>query len=174
LGIPASVHRGAASLNEGFGSVGHSPSAIVSELSGMPGCFPTRTKEPIADRRSHARNRLAEGIVAHSAQRSAKFPARFGVKPCLATVIVGDDPASVIHVNMKQNQCHKAGIDTRHVSLPAATTTEVISAITTLSDDSTVHGILLQHPCPPGVRQGSTTQTWRCRHRCRLQRRQCR
>jgi methylenetetrahydrofolate dehydrogenase (NADP+)/methenyltetrahydrofolate cyclohydrolase len=95
--------------------------------------------------------RLAEGIVAHSAQRAAEFSARFGVKPCLASVIVGDDPASVTYVNMKQNRCHKAGIDTRHVSLPAATTTEVVRAITTLSDDSTVHGILLQHPCPPQI-----------------------
>ena len=74
---------------------------------------------------------------------------RTGRKPCLATVIVGEDPASVTYVRMKQNRCHKAGLESRHVALPEETTTsELVAKIRELSDDPAVHGILLQHPVP--------------------------
>ena len=56
-------------------------------------------------------------------------------------------PASVTYVRMKQNRCRKAGITSRHVGLPAGTTTaELVSTLTALSTDPAVHGILLQHP----------------------------
>jgi methylenetetrahydrofolate dehydrogenase (NADP+)/methenyltetrahydrofolate cyclohydrolase len=95
---------------------------------------------------------LADQIFARTAERAADFSARTGAKPCLATVIVGDDPASVTYVRMKENRSARVGIDSRHTSLPAdATTAEVVSAITRLSEDGGVHGILLQHPSPPQV-----------------------
>lgn len=48
---------------------------------------------------------------------------------------------------MKRNRCRKAGIESRHVSLPAGTTTaELVAKLTELSEDPGVHGILLQHP----------------------------
>ncbi|MFB9544848.1 bifunctional 5,10-methylenetetrahydrofolate dehydrogenase/5,10-methenyltetrahydrofolate cyclohydrolase [Micromonospora sagamiensis] len=72
---------------------------------------------------------------------------RTGTAPCLATVLVGEDPASVTYVRMKRNRCEQAGIRSRHVALPASTTTDdLVGAITALSRDPEVHGILLQHP----------------------------
>ena len=63
--------------------------------------------------------------------------------------MVGDDPASVTYVRMKRNRCRQAGIESRLVALPDATTTsELVRAIADLSQDPTVHGILLQHPVP--------------------------
>jgi methylenetetrahydrofolate dehydrogenase (NADP+)/methenyltetrahydrofolate cyclohydrolase len=92
---------------------------------------------------------LARQIVETTAERAADFEARTGTKPCLATVLIGDDPASVTYVRMKRNRCAKAGIESRHVQLPADTTTEqLIDVITELGADPAVHGILLQHPVP--------------------------
>jgi len=74
------------------------------------------------------------------------------VAPCLATVLVGDDPASATYVRMKQNRCAKAGIRSRHVALPGtATTADVVEVVSALSADPEVHGILVQHPAPPAV-----------------------
>ncbi|MFI6273747.1 bifunctional 5,10-methylenetetrahydrofolate dehydrogenase/5,10-methenyltetrahydrofolate cyclohydrolase [Streptomyces sp. NPDC050988] len=89
----------------------------------------------------------ARRIVEETAKRAADLTERTGVAPCLATVLVGEDPASVTYVRMKQNRSRKAGIESRHVALPAGTTTdELIGTLTELSADPTVHGILLQHP----------------------------
>ncbi|MCX4563158.1 bifunctional 5,10-methylenetetrahydrofolate dehydrogenase/5,10-methenyltetrahydrofolate cyclohydrolase [Streptomyces phaeochromogenes] len=90
---------------------------------------------------------LARRIVDETAKRAADLTERTGVAPCLATVLVGEDPASVTYVRMKQNRSRKAGIESRHVALPAGTTTdELIGTLSELSADPTVHGILLQHP----------------------------
>jgi methylenetetrahydrofolate dehydrogenase (NADP+) / methenyltetrahydrofolate cyclohydrolase len=90
---------------------------------------------------------VARRIVEETAERAAALTARTGVTPCLATVLVGEDPASVTYVRMKQNRSRKAGIASRHVALPAATTTEeLVAVLRELSADPAVHGILLQHP----------------------------
>ncbi|MEU5348236.1 bifunctional 5,10-methylenetetrahydrofolate dehydrogenase/5,10-methenyltetrahydrofolate cyclohydrolase [Streptomyces sp. NPDC020766] len=90
---------------------------------------------------------LARRIVEETAKRAADLTERTGVAPCLATVLVGEDPASVTYVRMKQNRSRKAGIESRHVALPAGTSTaELVGTLTALSADPTVHGILLQHP----------------------------
>ena len=95
---------------------------------------------------------LAREIVSRTAARADELQAATGVRPCLATVIVGDDPASVIYVRMKQNRSRRAGIDSRHVALPAEiTTAELVSMICGQSADPEVHGILLQHPVPPHI-----------------------
>jgi methylenetetrahydrofolate dehydrogenase (NADP+)/methenyltetrahydrofolate cyclohydrolase len=95
---------------------------------------------------------LAARMLAETAARAAAFTERAGHAPCLATVLVGDDPASATYVRMKQARSRKAGIASRHVELPAtASTAQVVDAISELSSDETVHGILLQHPCPPQV-----------------------
>jgi methylenetetrahydrofolate dehydrogenase (NADP+)/methenyltetrahydrofolate cyclohydrolase len=95
---------------------------------------------------------LARSIVARSAERAEEFTRRTGTQPCLATVLVGDDPASATYVRMKQNRSRKAGIASRHVELPATTsTTELVDTISELSADPSVHGILLQHPVPSGI-----------------------
>ncbi|MEU8685659.1 tetrahydrofolate dehydrogenase/cyclohydrolase catalytic domain-containing protein [Streptomyces sp. NPDC048611] len=95
---------------------------------------------------------LARDLVGQAARRAAELTGRTGSAPCLATVLVGDDPASVTYVRMKRNRCAQAGILSRHVALPAATTTaELVDTLTALSQDPAVHGILLQHPAGPHI-----------------------
>ncbi|MCX5254145.1 bifunctional 5,10-methylenetetrahydrofolate dehydrogenase/5,10-methenyltetrahydrofolate cyclohydrolase [Streptomyces canus] len=95
---------------------------------------------------------LAGRIVEETAKRAADLTGRTGRAPCLATVLVGEDPASVTYVRMKRNRCRKAGIESRHVELPADTTTEqLVGTLRELSADPTVHGILLQHPMGPHI-----------------------
>ncbi|WP_329267550.1 bifunctional 5,10-methylenetetrahydrofolate dehydrogenase/5,10-methenyltetrahydrofolate cyclohydrolase [Streptomyces sp. NBC_01451] len=90
---------------------------------------------------------LARRIVEDASKRAADLTVRTGARPCLATVLVGADPASVTYVRMKQNRCRRAGIESRRVELPAATTTgELVGTLRALSEDPGVHGILLQHP----------------------------
>jgi methylenetetrahydrofolate dehydrogenase (NADP+)/methenyltetrahydrofolate cyclohydrolase len=97
-------------------------------------------------------SQLAREIVSRSAVRAAELEAATGVAPCLATVIAGDDPASVTYVRMKENRCRQAGIRSRHVGLPADTTTAaLVNVITELSTDPGVHGILVQHPVPAQI-----------------------
>jgi methylenetetrahydrofolate dehydrogenase (NADP+) / methenyltetrahydrofolate cyclohydrolase len=94
----------------------------------------------------------ASELVGDAAKRAAELTAATGVVPCLATVIVGDDPASVTYVRMKQNRSASAGIASRHVGLPEHTSTqELVEVIGGLSADPGVHGILLQHPVPAHI-----------------------
>ncbi|MFF8905691.1 bifunctional 5,10-methylenetetrahydrofolate dehydrogenase/5,10-methenyltetrahydrofolate cyclohydrolase [Streptomyces olivaceoviridis] len=89
----------------------------------------------------------ARRIVEDTAKKAAALTERTGTAPCLATVLVGEDPASVTYVRMKQTRSRKAGIESRHVALPATTTTdELVTTLRELSADPGVHGILLQHP----------------------------
>lgn len=95
---------------------------------------------------------VSREIVDRAAKRAADFLRETGRKPCLATVLVGEDPASVTYVRMKQNRCAKAGLDSRHVALPESTTTaELVATITELSEHAGVDGILLQHPVPAHI-----------------------
>jgi methylenetetrahydrofolate dehydrogenase (NADP+) / methenyltetrahydrofolate cyclohydrolase len=95
---------------------------------------------------------VAARIAADTSARAARFAERAGTPPRLATVLVGEDPASVTYVRMKRSRSERAGIDTRLVQLPVATTTaELVATITGLSQDPAVHGILLQHPVPAHV-----------------------
>jgi len=70
-----------------------------------------------------------------------------GVVPCLATVLVGDDPASATYVKNKHNACEKIGIKTKDHKLSAnATQKELDKIIDNLNNDNEVHGILVQLP----------------------------
>ena len=72
-----------------------------------------------------------------------------GMVPCLATVLVGDDPASATYVKNKQNACEKIGIKTKDNKLSAnATQKELDKIIDNLNNDNEVHGILVQLPLP--------------------------
>ena len=72
-----------------------------------------------------------------------------GRTPILATILVGNDPASATYVKMKGNACRRIGMDSRSIELPEHTTTEELtSIIRELNKDPDVHGILLQHPVP--------------------------
>jgi len=75
--------------------------------------------------------------------------AKTGVRPVLATILVGEDPSSKIYVNMKGNACNRIGLKPRKVTLPeTATTEELKNVIRQLNQDKEVFGILLQHPVP--------------------------
>ncbi|MGX1541115.1 bifunctional 5,10-methylenetetrahydrofolate dehydrogenase/5,10-methenyltetrahydrofolate cyclohydrolase [Streptomyces adustus] len=95
---------------------------------------------------------LARRMTETSAEAAKDIRQRTGASPCLATVLVGEDPASVTYVRMKQARCAKAGIHSRHVALPATVSTSgLVEAVTALSEDPDVHGILLQHPVGPHI-----------------------
>ncbi|QYZ79679.1 bifunctional methylenetetrahydrofolate dehydrogenase/methenyltetrahydrofolate cyclohydrolase FolD [Methanofollis formosanus] len=75
-----------------------------------------------------------------------------GIHPSLATVLVGEDPASQMYVRMKHKACEKVGITSVRAELPAeATTAEVLATVQKLNDDPDVSGILVQLPLPPQV-----------------------
>lgn len=72
-----------------------------------------------------------------------------GVTPCLAVVLVGDDPASASYVRMKERDCAEVGIESRDHRLPAETAqTDLDALIDELNADPAVHGILVQMPLP--------------------------
>ncbi len=75
-----------------------------------------------------------------------------GQAPILATILVGDDPASATYVKMKGNACSRIGMDSIKVELPSSTTTEeLLTKIHELNNNPNVHGILLQHPVPEQI-----------------------
>ncbi|MDQ1423011.1 MAG: methylenetetrahydrofolate dehydrogenase / methenyltetrahydrofolate cyclohydrolase [Acidimicrobiaceae bacterium] len=95
---------------------------------------------------------LAKDILTAAAERAGAVRSRLGRAPCLATVLVGADPASVTYVRMKHNRSRAAGVDTRDVQLDDdTTTTALVDLISGLSADPSVDGILLQHPVPAGI-----------------------
>lgn len=98
---------------------------------------------------------LAKQIEVELAERVGKITTRTdGVKPVLATILVGNDPASATYVKMKGNACQRVGMDSLRVMLPETTTTgELLAEIDRLNADPRVHGILLQHPVPPQINE---------------------
>jgi len=79
------------------------------------------------------------------------------VVPCLATVLVGDDPASATYVKNKHNACEKVGIKTKDHKLSADTTQkELDKIIDNLNNDKEVHGILVQLPLPKQLNEFAT------------------
>ena len=75
-----------------------------------------------------------------------------GIKPTLATILVGNDPASETYVRMKRNTCARVGMESIAVELSENTTTdELLQTIKNLNNDDSVHGILLQHPVPSQI-----------------------
>jgi len=96
---------------------------------------------------------LAAQTEADLLQRVKRLKEKSGGKaPILATILVGDDPASATYVKMKGNACRRVGMDSLAVELPAATTTaQLLAKIEELNANPEVHGILLQHPVPPQI-----------------------
>ena len=81
-----------------------------------------------------------------------------GVWPCLATVLVGENPASTTYVKNKQKACYEVGIETKDHTLPESfSQQEMNSLIDLLNNDNTVHGILVQLPLPKQLDEFATT-----------------
>ena len=75
-----------------------------------------------------------------------------GFVPILATILVGDDPASATYVKMKGNACERIGMKSIKVELPSSISTEeLLEEISKLNSNNEVHGILLQHPVPEQI-----------------------
>ena len=77
-----------------------------------------------------------------------------GIIPTLATILVGDDPASETYVRMKQETCKRVGMESLAINLPKETSTEeLLLKIDELNNDKNIHGILLQHPVPNQINE---------------------
>jgi methylenetetrahydrofolate dehydrogenase (NADP+)/methenyltetrahydrofolate cyclohydrolase len=85
-------------------------------------------------------------------KETAAFVERHGVEPGLATVLVGEDPASKIYVGSKLKACTEVGFRSFARELPATTTeAELLAVVDELNADRNVHGILVQLPLPKGL-----------------------
>jgi methylenetetrahydrofolate dehydrogenase (NADP+)/methenyltetrahydrofolate cyclohydrolase len=77
-----------------------------------------------------------------------------GYTPTLATILVGNDPASATYVKMKGNACERVGMNSLKVELPESTTTEeLLNKIFELNNNPEISGILLQHPVPSQINE---------------------
>ncbi|GAB1722215.1 MAG: bifunctional methylenetetrahydrofolate dehydrogenase/methenyltetrahydrofolate cyclohydrolase FolD [Nitrospira sp. CR1.1] len=95
---------------------------------------------------------LAQQVRDRLAVESAAVLAKTGVKPGLATILVGDDPASHQYVKSKQKACDAAGIYIDDYKLPATTTqADLLALIEKKNADPKVHGILVQLPLPKHI-----------------------
>ena len=75
-----------------------------------------------------------------------------GVEPCLAVILVGENPASVSYVTGKRKALAEVGMADRSIQLPESTSeTELLDLIASLNSDSSVHGILVQLPLPKHI-----------------------
>lgn len=101
---------------------------------------------------------FADSILATCATEVKQLRAA-GIKPGLAMVLVGDDPASTTYVSHKRAACQALGIVSTLVELAATcTTAQVVSAVRRLNADAGVHGILVQQPLPRQVDTGQVVQ----------------
>jgi len=92
---------------------------------------------------------IAEEIRHEIKAEVAALKSERGISPCLAALLVGDNPASQVYVNNKEKACQQVGIESRILRLPEATTTsELLRHIDQFNADPAVHGILVQLPLP--------------------------
>jgi len=102
-------------------------------------------------------NEIARKKRGEAAVRAAALKAR-GVTPCLAVVLVGEDPASVSYVSGKEKDLAEAGMESRDIRLPAdISEKELLALIAGLNKDPLIHGILVQLPLPGHIREDLIT-----------------
>lgn len=95
---------------------------------------------------------LAKRVLEAASARVERIRQLTGVTAALATVLVGNDPASVAYTRMKRKRCEEAGMRPVRVELTRDSSTEqVIAAVRKLAEDPGVHGILVQHPVPQPI-----------------------
>jgi len=101
-------------------------------------------------------NVLAKTIREEIAVKVKEHVARGNQPPGLATVLVGEDPASHVYVRNKRKACEHAGMVSFHHALPAmATQAELLALVQRLNNDPTVHGILVQLPLPKQIAEAA-------------------
>lgn len=96
---------------------------------------------------------VAAGVRAEVAKKVADLKTK-GITPCLAVILVGENPASVSYVTGKQKALAEVGMSDRSVKLPESTTEEeLLKLIDQLNKDDSVHGILVQLPLPKHINE---------------------
>lgn len=96
--------------------------------------------------------KLVAQVTNNKTQERAKKLREQDIIPCLATILVGDNPASETYVRMKGQACERLGLRSLRIEMPEETTTaELVAKIEELNADADVHGILLQHPVPSQI-----------------------
>lgn len=94
---------------------------------------------------------ISDQIKEEAALEAQKLQ-RQGITPCLAVVLVGNDPASMVYVNNKKKACEKVGILSRSYELPEDTKEkDLLALVEQLNMDNSVHGVLVQLPLPPQI-----------------------
>lgn len=95
---------------------------------------------------------VASQIYEEVARALTERVARGGTRPRLAAVLVGDDPASALYVELKQRNARNVGIESEDHRLPSTTTTdELLALVQRLNGDDRVSGILIQQPTPKQI-----------------------
>ena len=95
---------------------------------------------------------LADKLNSALKEDIAQVEAKTGIKPKLVTIIVGEDPASKVYINIKQRTCALVGMDSEVLELNEKTPKEeILGKIQDYNDDRRVHGILLQNPLPEPI-----------------------
>jgi methylenetetrahydrofolate dehydrogenase (NADP+) / methenyltetrahydrofolate cyclohydrolase len=95
---------------------------------------------------------VAGQIFAEVKQALSERVAKGGSRPRLATVLIGDDPASAKYVELKQRNAHSVGIESEDHRLPSSTTTEeLLALVERLNRDDAVSAILIQQPTPKHI-----------------------
>ncbi|MDR2690492.1 MAG: bifunctional methylenetetrahydrofolate dehydrogenase/methenyltetrahydrofolate cyclohydrolase FolD [Azoarcus sp.] len=103
-------------------------------------------------------NALAARVRGELAVRATALAAR-GVQPCLAVILVGNDPASAVYVRNKMAACEKAGIRSLKLEYPGDIDPVVVMAkLAELNADASVHGILVQLPLPSRFDEGAVLE----------------
>jgi len=97
---------------------------------------------------------IAKEIRVELKQEIAQLKEEHGLTPGLATVLVGDDPASKVYVGQKDKSCNNLGIYSKMIKLPGNTSEEdLLKLIDELNNDSSIHGILVQLPLPGHINE---------------------
>ena len=95
---------------------------------------------------------IAAKIRGEQKERILRLQQQHGVRPGLAVILVGSDPASQVYVRNKVTACKDVGIRSELVEMPVtATQDQLLSRIDALNTDPTIHGILVQLPLPPQI-----------------------
>ena len=103
---------------------------------------------------------IGASVRAEVKERAAELIARTGIRPCLAAVLVGEDPASAVYVRNKGKACIEAGMLSRQINLPATTSEkELLELVGQLNADDAVHGILVQLPLPGQIDESRVIET---------------
>jgi len=97
---------------------------------------------------------IAKEIRVELKQEIAELKEKHGLIPGLATVLVGDDPASKVYVGQKEKSCNNLGIYSKMINLPGDVPEEdLLKLVDELNNDSSIHGILVQLPLPKHINE---------------------